>query len=114
MIELTEDEMWMVVENLVDSLRGLEEFADTEDTRAEMKALLDKLSPNWQEADTCAEVKTNSPTKILTKPISHPLQTNHSYRPHHQKGFYTCKLNLSSNLYKAQSSPQCFSCKQDS
>lgn len=68
-VELDERERWMLVENLLNNYytyeRRLEEqdfpgHLTEENCREGMENhadLLDKLSPNWREADSCADVE---------------------------------------------------------
>lgn len=63
MAELDEQERWMIVENLMDNLEGLKDLKDdydVEDIIERNRELLNKLSPNWEEADSCREVETRS------------------------------------------------------
>ncbi len=57
MEELSEDEAWIITENLMESELGLREMGE-EETADEVADLLDKISPNWREADSCADVET--------------------------------------------------------
>jgi len=57
MTDLTEDERWIITENLIESELGLREIGEDE-TADEVADLLDKLSPNWRTADSCVDVET--------------------------------------------------------
>lgn len=55
--KLEEDEEWILVENLIESYYSLDEM---DHPNAEKVAdLLDKLSPNWRDAETDDEVEIN-------------------------------------------------------
>jgi len=60
--ELTEDEKWMVIEGMTVS------YYQTTDEKLQERfgKLLDKLSPNWRDADSCQEVKSN---KIICESV---------------------------------------------
>lgn len=54
--DVGEEERWMIVENLIESERGLRDMG-CEDTANKMEDLLDDLSPNWKSADSCKDVE---------------------------------------------------------
>ena len=57
MTDLSEDERWIITENLMESELGLREIGEDE-TADDVADLLDKISPNWRTADSCADVET--------------------------------------------------------
>ncbi|MCU4753482.1 hypothetical protein OB919_16070 [Halobacteria archaeon AArc-curdl1] len=57
-VHLSEEERWIIVEHLLETATS-----DTESEQVEQ--FLDKLSPNWREADSCREVQTNPVTVEL-------------------------------------------------
>ena len=60
-MELTEDEKWIIIENVSAAYMEWEDEGKEESNCEEMKKIgqvLDKLSPNWRKADSCAEVKS--------------------------------------------------------
>lgn len=71
MKSLNDDEKWMIVENLLNNLFQLEDTAselDEGELREQdgllenienHKELLDKIAPNWHEADSCREIEFN-------------------------------------------------------
>ncbi len=66
-MELTDEESWIIVENLMVSYSELEELQNTESEKSDdykvakilVGNVLDKLSPNWRDSDACMDVKTN-------------------------------------------------------
>ncbi|QIB75357.1 hypothetical protein G3I44_14300 [Halogeometricum borinquense] len=70
MIELTDGDKWAIVENLIANHHSYQQRIENGDFPGllseevcregmqEMADLLDKLSPNWREADSCADVET--------------------------------------------------------
>lgn len=66
---LDKEDVWHIIELINGELEDLEESLQDEEQKElwevyrfsekEYKLLLDKLSPNWQTADTCAGVELN-------------------------------------------------------
>lgn len=57
-IELEELEKWSIVENLMGSYYELEEMGH-QDTATQLATTLDKISPNWRDANSCKAVEFN-------------------------------------------------------
>lgn len=58
---LNEEETWIIVENLINNYYKLLNSEHYE-TSQETANLLDKLSPNWRDADACSKVETKQIT----------------------------------------------------
>lgn len=58
LMELAENERWIIVEGLVESYYELQDMGEDE-TAQKHADLLDKLSPNWRDAMTCREIEIN-------------------------------------------------------
>lgn len=56
--ELGEKEKWTIAEHLIESYYELGEMGYPR-KQEHVEIILDKISPNWREADSCAEVETH-------------------------------------------------------
>jgi hypothetical protein len=59
-------EKWTIIEHLLSGYPDFEESGQPEEQRQEGKEnladLLEKLSPNWREADSCRDIQTRPVT----------------------------------------------------